>query len=268
MAEMLQREVPSNTKELEKYTAEATAIASQDRDIDWLDTWDLEKLRALARSQAQANLINPPKAPMTLNQTDPTKCIPTENSWGKPFNPKVARTKVKKVWKIVADKCMPPIPKEEWELIGSIAEGKVRDPQQLPPPRRPVAQNASGDRQEAPVWNWQAYATKRAAIVDLPTNRRNKLLTGAVDDNTPTGDPRPIKCHKYTPRTWRRLLGSVWQLTTTMEKKPSGRGWDITWGKHKFEAPQATTGHMEFFEDFPSTQEAQTAGEGRRRKRG
>ncbi|KAK4129953.1 hypothetical protein BT67DRAFT_249782 [Trichocladium antarcticum] len=256
MAEVLQREIPSNTEELQKYMAEASAIASQDRHIDWLDTWDLEKLSALARSQAQQDLLNSPKPPMTSAQTDPTRFVPAENSWGNPFHPRVARTKEKKAWKSVADKCMPPMPKEEWQRIGSIVDGSDRDPKQLPPPRRPVAQSASVGSPEAKAWNWQAYATKPVAIVDLPTNRRNKLLTGAVDDNTPTGDPRPAKCHKYTPRTWRRLLLNVWQLTSTMEQKPCGRGWDVAWGKPRFTVPPATTGNMEFLTDFPSTHAA------------
>jgi hypothetical protein len=99
--------------------------------------------------------------------------------------------------------------------------------------------------------------------VDRPANRRNKLLTGAVDDNTPTGDPQPAHCHKYTARSWQRLMGAIWQLSPTMEKKAGGRSWDIAWGRLDFQAAPATTGAMEFFNDFPVTREVKARGRGR-----
>lgn len=264
MAHLL-RPKPNSSAELEHYAAKAAAATAEGRKMDWLDRWDLDKLRAFARSQVQALLNNPPKAPITANQTVPAKCIPAENAWGKPLPPKLYRTKLKKMWKAVADKLMPPLPKREWELLADISEGKVRDPRWFPPPRRPVARAASGDGMERREWNWPAYATMPVSIVDRPTNRRNKLLTGAVDENTPTGDPQPINCHKYTARTWRRLFGNIWQLTATMEKKATGQGWNIVWGKPKFQAPPASVGDMEFFGDFAADAAPQTT-KGKRRE--
>ncbi|KAL2020633.1 hypothetical protein VTK56DRAFT_8123 [Thermocarpiscus australiensis] len=256
MADLLHREAPTNTNELEKYASEAAAIASERRKLDWLDGWDVDKLRVFARSQAGAGLPNPPRAPITVFQTVPAKCIPTENAWGRPLTPKLYRTKLKKMWKAVADKCLPPLPKEEWDVLGGIAQGRVRDPRQLPQPRRPVAQSIFGEP-EAPAWNWQAYAIRPVSVVDRQASQRNKLLSGAVDDNTPTGDPQPVNCHNYTPRTWRRLLANVWQLTATMEKRPTGRGWNVVWGKLEYQAPPATGRNMEFFRDLPMGEDAQ-----------
>ncbi|KAK4156077.1 hypothetical protein C8A00DRAFT_41350 [Chaetomidium leptoderma] len=263
MTDLLHREVPTNTEELEQYAAAASALAALDRPLDWLDNWDVEKLRTFARSQVQAGLINPPKAPITVNQTSPDKLIPSENAWGRPLAAKPARTKLRNLWKSVADKCMPPLPKEEWETLGEIAEGKMQE-QWLPPHRRPVARGMSGDVQGARTWDWQSYAIKPVAVVDRPANRRNKLLSGTVDDNTPTGDPQPIDCHKYTARSWRRLLGNVWRLSPIMEQKPDGRGgWNIAWGKVDFQAAQATPASFEFFGDFPDAGEPKIGGKGR-----
>jgi hypothetical protein len=262
MAELVSRDIPTTTDELEIYAAEASAIASQGRTMDWLDTWDVEKLQTFARSQIQAGLASPPKAGITPAQTTPAKAIPTENIWGRPLPAKLARTKLRKMWKSVADKCMPPLPKEEWKSLGDISEGAV-GAEWSPAPRRQLAQSISGDAFGTRSWDWQSYAVKPVVAVDRPANRRNKLLTGAVDDNTPTGDPQPAHCHKYTARSWQRLMGTIWQLSPTMEKKAGGWGWDIAWGRLDFQTAPASAGAMEFFNDFPITREVKTPGKGR-----
>ncbi|KAL2264207.1 hypothetical protein VTK26DRAFT_483 [Humicola hyalothermophila] len=260
MAELLQHDVPTNTEELKEYAAKAALHLVENRKLDWLDSWNIEKLRTFARSQAEASLHNPPRPAITSNQTVPSKYLPSEDSWGRPLPPLLARTKIKKLWKTVADKCMPPLPKEEWEQLRDIALGKTPGPEFVPPPRRPVARSIVGGGQDGRPWNWQAYAVRPVNLVDRPANRRSKLLSGAVDDNTPTGDPEPLNCHKYTERLWRRLLTSIWQLTAFMEPKPTGKGWNIVWGKPEFRVSPATAGDMEFFTDFPSVEEVQPRG--------
>ncbi|KAK4097875.1 hypothetical protein N658DRAFT_392255, partial [Parathielavia hyrcaniae] len=246
---VIRRDIPTNTEELQQYAAAASELVAQDRKQDWMDMWDVDKLRTFALSQVTAGLINAPKPPITASQIQPNRVIPTENAWGRPLAPKLRRTKLKNMWKAVADKCMPPLPKEEWEQLRDIVKGQAGE-NWLPPPRRPVARSMLPDEQKD-EWGWQSYATKPVAAVDRPASRRNKLLSGAVDDNTPTGDPEPLNCHRYTARTWRRLLGGIWQLTATMEKKPDGRGWYITWGKEQFRPAPAGAGALKFFTDFP-----------------
>ncbi|KAL2267947.1 hypothetical protein VTJ83DRAFT_5224 [Remersonia thermophila] len=262
MADLLKKPPPTNTEELAKLAANVSSISSGDRDADWLDAWDTEKLRALAKSQMAAGLINTPKPPITVSNIKPEQAVPAENSWGRPLHPKPARTKLKNAWKLVADKCMPPLPREEWQALGDIVEGVVKG-RWLPPPRRPLAQPLA-PQEPMRRWDWEAYAVKPVAAVDRPANRRNKLLTGAVDDNTPTGDPEPINCHRYTPRLWRRLLGGIWQLTPVMEPHPAGKGWSIAWGKPKFEPAKATKGALEFFSSLPEPAEPPKGG--RKRK--
>ncbi|KAK4040689.1 hypothetical protein C8A01DRAFT_15512 [Parachaetomium inaequale] len=262
VSHLVQRDTPTNTEELAKY---AEALAGNYKNLDWLDEWDVEKLRMYARSQLQAGLNNPPKAPITDNQTAPEKILPTENAWGRPLPKKLARTKLKKMWKSLAEKIMPPLPKKEWETLKAIVQGTVQGPW-LPPPRRPLARGMSENAQpqEGQAWAWQSYAIKPVAVVDLPTNRKNKLLSGAVDDNTPTGDPDPVGCHKYTPRAWRRMLGTIWQLSATMTKKPEGDGSCITWGKQLHQPLSANAGNMEFFTDFPDVEAPKVEDKGRR----
>lgn len=251
---LVHRDPPTNTEELAKYALELADIAGKNKTPDWMDEWDLDKLRALARSQAQTSMNNAPKATITDNQAAPEKNLPKENSWGRPLPVKLARTKLKNLWKALADKVMPPLPVEEWKQLEAIANGTVVG-EWLPPPRRSLAKTTSEDAQQGRRWDWQSYAVKPVAAVDRQANRRNKLLSGAVDDNTPTGDPPPIGRHKYTARAWRRLFGSIWQLSPTMNKKPGGKGWDITWGGLEKVPPPPTARSIEFFTDFPAPEE-------------
>ncbi|KAK3290401.1 uncharacterized protein B0H64DRAFT_57444 [Chaetomium fimeti] len=254
ISQLVHRDIPTNTEELAKYAAQMADIAERYKTLDWMDEWDLEKLRTLARSQVHADPNNAPKAAITDNQTAPEKNLPKENSWGRPLPRKLARTKLKNMWKALADKVMPPLPVAEWKKLEAIADGTMSGPW-LPPPRRPLAQTAPEDAQKSQSWNWQSYAIRPVAVVDRQANRRNKLLSGAVDDNTPTGDPPAIDRHKFTPRTWRRLLSNIWQLSPAMTKKPNGKGWDVTWGGLEKQPPPARASNMEFFRDFPAVEE-------------
>jgi hypothetical protein len=137
-----------------------------------------------------------------------------------------------------------------------------------------LARLVSEDVLHGSSWDWQAYAVKPVAAVDRPARRRSKLLSGALDENTPGGDPQPIGCHRYTARTWRRLFGDIWKLSAVMEEKPvvgdgtpvvgaeeaAGRKWQITWGKAIFHPLPATGGALEFFGDFPEPAEPPVKG--------
>ncbi|KAL2193966.1 hypothetical protein P885DRAFT_71765 [Corynascus similis CBS 632.67] len=257
VSRLVQRDTPTNTQELAKYVAEMTPLAEKYKTHDWLDGWDVEKLRTFALSQINASLNNSPKMPITINQITPEKKLPKENSWGRPLPVKLARTKLKNLWKSAADKIMPPLPVEEWKSLQAIVEGTAQQGW-LPSPRRTLARGISESAHGSRGWDWQSYAVKPVAVVDRPANRRNKLLTGVVDDNTPTGDPRPIGCHDYTTRAWRRMFSYIWNLSATMRKRPDGKGWDIAWGKLDQQAASTTPGMVEFFKDFPYAEKPKT----------
>ncbi|KAH6631241.1 hypothetical protein F5144DRAFT_592295 [Chaetomium tenue] len=142
ISQLVHRDTPTNTEELEKYSIAMADIGAKKNTPDWMDDWDLDKLRALARSQAQATLVNTPKATVTENQAAPEKNLPKENSWGRPLPLKLARTKLKNLWKALADKVLPPLPMEEWKKLEAIANGTVVG-NWLPPPRRHTLSNPS-----------------------------------------------------------------------------------------------------------------------------
>ncbi|KAK4142208.1 uncharacterized protein C8A04DRAFT_13449 [Dichotomopilus funicola] len=248
VARLVSFDKPSSTADLERFISKAHAVDEKDRKLDWLDTWDVEKLRVFARSQANAG-INSPRASIMAHQTSPEKRIPAENSWGRPLPLKLARSKLLALWRKLAEKIMPPLPVSEWKRLRNIIQGTVQA-QWLPPPRRALAKGILEVVPPARNWDWKAYAVKPVAAVDRQANRRNKLLSGALDDNSPS-DPQPTGCHKYKPRSFRRMLAEVWRLSATMKQKPTGKGWDITWGRETMLPASPMGRSLEFFKDYP-----------------
>jgi len=236
------------SEDLQQYIDAAVAkkaakAKTQELDRDFLDRWDLDKIRALARSQIQAGIKNSPRADLA-KAMNPEGGIPKLDVWGEPLSERRVRTKRKINWKTLVDRLLPPLPRDEWEMLGSIARGKTHV---TVPPRRRLARSASGEQDSGRPWNWQAYATRSVASVDEQMNRRNKLLSGLVDEHSPQEAP-PVNCHHYTPRLWQRLFMKVWEMTAVMDAKVGGPGWDIVWGGARFQVPAATTAHAELFE--------------------
>ncbi|KAK3380719.1 hypothetical protein B0T24DRAFT_591173 [Lasiosphaeria ovina] len=241
------REPPADEAELEKFMQ---TLASQDllnRHSDWLDRWNFEKLQAFLKSQALNPFDNSPRPSVAGKTLDPTNVVLKETIWGRPPSAKLARSRLRKWWRNMLERVMPPLPKKEWEMLRDLSLGNnetTKNP--WAPPRRTVAQSSSP--KEGERWDWKLYATRRVAFADIQKSRRNKLLSGAVDDTSPMGDTRAIHEGKFTPRTWRSVVGDVFMMSSYMEKKPTGDGWDIKWGKVRFEPPVANQARAEIFE--------------------
>ena len=260
-------EVKDNSDALAEYIrkqAEKTA-ADKRREPDWLDNWDTDKLKALIRSQAPREITDSPLSKLTFAQTTPEKAVPTTNIWGGPTTDRLARNKLLKVWKKIFPKLLPPVPKEEWEMIRDIAENKPGAPSMVPPPRRPVAKPLmEGALLDEKDWKWQDYVTQPVRKVDRQANRKNKLLSGIEDKHSPVGDPRSLAGHNYTERRWRRMMEHLWRLTPIMEKvvvEKNGKTqeqWKVTWGNQLATVARAHDAELEFFAGIPQSQLEQT----------
>ncbi|KAK3312579.1 hypothetical protein B0H66DRAFT_452348, partial [Apodospora peruviana] len=232
-------EIPFDATRPLWYAKRPNDVAPMLRLPDFLDKWNLEKVKSFAGSQLATSLRNAPKREVKSRQLSPEKLLPTESIWGFPLVPELARNKLKRGWKDLADKLYPPIPKAEWETLRRVTEGRASDKEFFVPARRPVARGLASTSASAAeeAWDWQKYATHPASISTVQTNRRNTLLSGLVDDNTPTGTPEPLVCHRYRPRLWRRLFSHIFQLTSYMEPTPeqllhpSGKKYTIEWGR-------------------------------------
>ncbi|CCC13784.1 hypothetical protein SMACR_07293 [Sordaria macrospora] len=255
LTDLLQPDTPTSDLELQKYIAKARAIAKEGRKPDWLDNWDTEKLKAFVRSQVgdAPPVINQPRTQITNLQLTPERAVPKENIWGGELNIKVRRTKLKNKYKQVAEKVLPPVPREEWELLRDLVNKKE---EWEVPARRSVGVSVWGKEKEAEEekamdWDWKRYATQAIWKVDRQKSRKNMLLSGQTEEDLPMGEQRAIDCHRYTPRLWRRTLEQIWRMTAVMERKKDGKGWEIEWGMKKYEPPVVPAADSEFFEGAP-----------------
>ncbi|KAK3937009.1 hypothetical protein QBC46DRAFT_19724 [Diplogelasinospora grovesii] len=265
--ELVRRPPPVDSAALEK-AIESTVSSVSGRDPDWLDKWDLDKLSAFVQSQTRTSHQTTPKSAITSKQADPAKSVPAEDIWGRALSPRLARSKLRKGWKILISKVLPPLPKSEWQLLYNLAQGNVPRSEWDVPARRSVALSEPANHgigSDDQAWDWKAYATKPVSRVDIQRSRRNMLLSGAVDEASLVKQ-QPLVCHHYTPRLWRRLYGNILQISATMDKKSNGEGWDVVWGKQEFKAPPATARHMEFFEGIPGSSKSQDPPPSRKRK--
>lgn len=228
---------------------------SPDEDVfwdDWLSHWDKAKVLALARAQASVSL---PEVPLPTGKiADPHKLVPTENIWGKPLAKKLARSKLRKEYKSLIKRLLPPVEESEWELLRSLATGKA-GPEYDVPKRRPVATSEGAGEQN---WEWKDYALKPIRAADANRSRQLKSLTGEIDDTSPF--PRSaMGVHRLTDRSWRRLYADIWRMTPTMKAREDQRSWDTKWGKLGVKISGPTAAHAEFFEGAEGTGKASMA---------
>lgn len=222
---------------------------SPDEDVfwdDWLSHWDKAKVLALARAQASVDL---PETPLPTGKiTDPHKLVPTENVWGKPLAKKLARSKLRKEYKSLVKRLLPPVEEPEWELLRSLATGQA-GPEYDAPKRRTVA-TSEGSSQHA--WDWKDYVLKPVRAADADRSRQLRSLSGEVDDTSPF--PRSaIGVHRFTGRSWRRLYADIWRTTATMKERENKQSWETKWGKLEVKISGPTAPQAEFFEGIAST---------------
>ncbi|TLS27489.1 hypothetical protein PpBr36_04048 [Pyricularia pennisetigena] len=203
-----------------------------DLTYDWLDGWDTDKLTVLLK--AQADVANPPKTvEIRTKRFEPYSRVPELNGYGLPFPPKPARTKVKNFWKVYAEKALPPVPKEEWNILRDLAHGKDMARGQVLP-RRPVAGLGQDIDLELAKqsWDMENYLLQPARWVDRKSSHKRVLFTGIPQPNDELGHAPEGLSSQLTPRNMRRIYGAVWRLTPFIEKQDgSASGWKVTFGQ-------------------------------------
>lgn len=220
---------------------------------DWLDSWDLPKLAALAASQAKHTYFSmkPELKERQLKITEDE--IPAENALGRPFGAKAARSKLRKWYKYIIDKLMAPLPRDEWEALGRLARGEEHAwDVGGPPPRRKMcgeAETTTTTMTKKKQWDWRVYAVEPVRSVERAQSRSMKARTGEEGEG-PYGLGRAIGLHNYErERLWRRLYSRIWQATPTMELMEDGKKWKVEWGKwEQSNIPVAIPSQMAFFD--------------------
>ncbi|TLD15278.1 hypothetical protein PspLS_10719 [Pyricularia sp. CBS 133598] len=199
---------------------------------DWLDGWDTDKLLVLLKAQARLTNV-PAKFVLKSSQLVPYREVPELNGFVLPYPPKPARTKVKKFWKLYAEKALPPVPREEWNILRDLAHGKNMERGQALP-RRPVAVLDEDVHLELvkQSWDMENYILQPTRWVDRKSSRKKVLFTGIPQPNDELGLAPEGSSSRMTPRWMRRMYGSVWRITPFMEKKDdSASGWVVQFGQ-------------------------------------
>ncbi|KUI61589.1 hypothetical protein VP1G_08762 [Cytospora mali] len=272
---LVRKEPPSDSDELERAlnnerearTYEARDGTLKEREPDWLDKWDTQKIQAFASSQGRKNPPLSPRPQIKSKQVDPASRLPEENIWGRPLAATLARSKLRKEYKALVNRILPPVARTEWDMLRALATGQADKGLWEMPPRRPRAILPDGehdDGKKTKDWDWQAYATTPVRSIERGRSRSQRARTGEeVDGFYEQGSPRGV--HRYTPRLWRRLFAKIWETTPTIEEKPGKGGKsDIVWGQMTKDVPVAVAAHAVFFEGAPEV--SKTSGKKRGRK--
>jgi hypothetical protein len=249
--ELIRRDKPTDTAELEKFIADTRDSALSHN--DWLGKWNTVKILALTRSQSTVDLPETPLPTKGTRTSDPAKNVPTENVWGRPLSPKLARSKLRKEYKFVIRRLLPPVEEKEWELLKQLAAGQGGPEWDTPSRRRTVAKTTADEDAANDEWEWEDYILKPVRAVDAKRSRRMKALTGAVDETSPF-PKTALGIHKFNKRVWQRLYTDIWRMTPKMEPKPQwAHKWEVQWGVNKLEVSKATADYAEFFEGTSNT---------------
>ncbi|KAI1474889.1 hypothetical protein K445DRAFT_322740 [Daldinia sp. EC12] len=233
---------PSNSDKLEERVA---LIKDPPREPDWLDNWSVDKIMAVAASQIQQQGKN---LPFSMRRTiDPKRVIPKENCFGRPLTAKLVRNKLKKHWVATLRQLLPPMPRGEWEQLGTIARGEADAQYYRMPPRRKVAQPLLIDDSTRKS-TWTDFVTKPIRALERGNSRKMKSLSGREDED-PRGHGRPIGVKVLSRRRLRRILYvGVWQASPTIEENPRSGKWSVTWGNSERPLARPKKKHLQFFQ--------------------
>lgn len=255
---LLRPEPPADSEELAKQIEESRQQDAQELQSkkklppDWLDKWNTEKLLALAASQARQSFWSPKSE--LKKKLNPEAGIPEKNVWGRPLPAKLKKSKLRKWYKVLIEKVMPPVGRDEWEALRLLATGEADKSLWAMPARRPLAKSLESYETDAEdnsskTWNWKTYATQAVRHIERGQSRSQKGRTGEQGE-APYGLGTPIGMRNYDrTRLWKRLYAKIWAMTPVMEKAAGTKaGWQVEWGRVKREVPVATLEQMDWFE--------------------
>lgn len=162
--------------------------------------------------QMHALLLSHTRAePPTLTRRNPsvknlTPDVPKLNSWLRPMPQSRVRNLTKKWYRDVLERVLPPLPKEEWERLRSLARGKDVDDVTV--------------KRRSKMEELEAGSGVSIAL-------RSIVAGGRVPSRKPGRD-----VHRITPRLMRRLWTKVFVQCPLMEWDGEKERWITIWGEH------------------------------------
>ncbi|KAI0892032.1 hypothetical protein F4806DRAFT_480795 [Annulohypoxylon nitens] len=243
----LSSEPPTSSAELDEKTI-LSNINNEQQFNDWINNWDMAKVKAIAQSQADRSDKDLPFHMCRV--VDPKKVIPAENSFGRPLSKKLARNKTKKHWVQVLRQLLPPLPQGEWDQLGVLSRGEA-DPQHYKlATRRPLAQQIApvDPNPDDKLPFWANLVNKPMRKIERPNSRKMKSLSGGEDED-PRGHGRKIGIRLLNQRKFRRSVYlKVWQASPIVEKNARSGNWNVTWGNHQTNVSRPRSQDLQFFQ--------------------
>ncbi|KAH6889290.1 hypothetical protein B0T10DRAFT_49553 [Thelonectria olida] len=208
--------------------------------------WDKSKVLRLLRSQQSQQgddyWIHKP-----IRHLNEDQFVRKETIWGTPTGKRVIWKRQGQFWRKAASKMMPPLKKDEWELIGRLCTAQDFDSDSTVPVRRTPAKLINDKQNSEDMgWDWEGYARYGANNVESRKSAKRSQRTGQED----TGPYSKSKSAREIGSRWyRRAYARVWKITPAMEQDPHSLKHKITWGTFPNPAVPATKSQLDIFED-------------------
>lgn len=230
----------------------------------FLEKWDSPKLLQALKSQKQQQdrtkyTASWPGA--AVKCFEDTQFVPKRDIWGRPPTEILVRARRARWWKLAVDRLMTPLGRGEWDLLGRLSAGSQAEAEwAVPPRRRPARPLTAQDTDASAEWDWKAYATRPAYVVEKPKSLSNQRRSGQRD-NGPHG-PRE-RSSTISARWFRRAYNRVWQVTPTVSQDPNTLKYSIKWGNAPPRIQLASSAQLEFLR---GAEEKINRGGGKKRK--
>ncbi|KAF5636815.1 hypothetical protein F52700_4944 [Fusarium sp. NRRL 52700] len=213
--------------------------------------WNTEKLQKLLRSQRDVQQSTKLSWPhRDIKSLRPDSKVPLQTIWGKPPPPNIYQAKRAKFWKRISDKMMPPLGKDEWDLLGRLSNGAQQEDQWKVPERRPVAKPLRGATTKSDAWDWEGYASRPASQVERQSPLSVYALVGRDTEKHPY-QPR-LNHQEHSPRWFRRAYQRVWQFTPKKDPNSKPDRLKFIWGALTTPAVPPTKAQLAVFKDVDS----------------
>ncbi|CAG9953934.1 unnamed protein product [Clonostachys rosea f. rosea IK726] len=258
LSKLSAKEAPSDSEALAKAVAElqptgdggdSAPSKTKTTKYGWMDKLDKKKLSRFATSQRrQQEQIGS----STLSDFSGVKApqenqhVPKLNTWGKPPSDYVVRANQAKIWKKTLDLILPPLPKQQWELLRDLANGAQETAQWKVPTRRPKAKPLSGPTEDS-EWDWKAYALKPTTTIENRSSLRESRFSLSRDEGNPFTLRKRASATR-SDRWFRRAYDTIWRNSAVMEQDPQTLNYDITWGGEANKYPRPTQRQLRFLE--------------------
>ncbi|KAF2188043.1 hypothetical protein K469DRAFT_725051 [Zopfia rhizophila CBS 207.26] len=164
------------------------------------------RLRAVLTSQTARHIA------LHRDISSSTVVAPTKNVWERTMPIKRARNIVRRWYKLVMGKLLPPLPDEEWDRLRGLSTGDIR------------WEGVVQGRTPATVPYFRPESTN-----DSQENTLRKGLIPVTPSygDKPRGKKRP---HVITPRLMKRLYAKLLALSCKVEWNSERNKWTVQWG--------------------------------------